>query len=468
MKAWLTHFLSGSIRRRIQIVTFAPIFIFGTIAFSIQPSVQDNIAHESKVAIRIQQVVSQFAAAKDAAEASTLLDMTTRAGLGAERLFPDEASAAMTPARSAPAGLRDVRDQLPSWMEPTLLRRAEKPSQDPVVAVTLRDGSMLAFTPEAGPPIPFFAEDRVDIALLIAAVTLPLLLLSLYADRMIMAPLTRFAKAALALDPDIGPDRPFDENGVREISQLARALNEMRERIRRMIDERTGMVRAISHDLRTPLTRLRMRAERSSDTTLRQTMLGDIARIDALVEETLTYLRRDVASEERMSVDLPSLLETVCDDFANLDLPVSYEGPHRLAFDCKPQALFRAITNLVDNGLKFAGTVTVGLEVESDGGVRILVADDGPGIPPQLREKVLAPYFKADASRSAAAPGGYGLGLSIVHDIVRGHDGSMSLLDGEPRGLVVEIRLRTGGDRQHAGRSQIRPYRQAAVLARSG
>jgi signal transduction histidine kinase len=215
----------------------------------------------------------------------------------------------------------------------------------------------------------------------------------------------------------------------------------MRQRIRQMIDGRTRMVRAISHDLRTPLTRLRMRAERTSEGALREAMLTDITRIDDMIQETLTYLQRDVSSEATVQVDLPSLLQTVCYDFANMDLPVSYEGPYRLTFDCKPQALVRAVTNLVENGVKFGTVVTVRLKPLADGGVRIEVADDGPGVPEQLRSKVVEPFFKADASRSANSPGGFGLGLSIVQDVVGGHGGSMVLLDGEPKGLVVRLDL---------------------------
>lgn len=307
--------------------------------------------------------------------------------------------------------------------------------------MTLGSGAVLAFSPQPQPPIPLFDEDSVDFVLKILVVFVPLLSLSFYAGNMIMGPFTRFARAAHALNPEDGTDRPFDERGVREISLLARALNDMRTRIREMIDDRTRMVRAISHDLRTPLTRLLMRAEWSSDDALRDAMLADIARIDSLIEETLTYLKRDVSTETRAQVDLPSLLQTVCYDFANLDLAVSYEGPYRLAFDCKPQALVRAITNLVENGVKFAHAVTVRLRPREDGSVRIEVVDDGPGIPQDLRARVIEPFFKADVSRAPGAPGGFGLGLSIVHDIVSGHGGAMVLLEAEPRGLIVRIDL---------------------------
>ncbi|MGA0533943.1 sensor histidine kinase [Hansschlegelia sp. KR7-227] len=441
MTGWLSCFLAGSIRRQIQIVALGPVLTALLVGMLIQPSIQDDISYASKVAIRIQLVVGQVAAAKSAEEAAAILAMTSKTGLGVQKLPPEQASKGLAEAKSADDLHQDVWNQLPASLSPAVRRPAAGGARDQVITVTLGDGDVLAFSPEPQPPISFLDEDRVDFVLKIFVVVVPLLLLSFYANTMIMVPLTRFARAAHALDPDDGPDRPFEETGVREISLLARALNDMRARIRQMIDERTRMVRAISHDLRTPLTRLRMRAERSSDDALRDAMLADIVRIDAMIQETLTYLQREVASEATLRVDLPSLLQTVCYDFANMDFPVSYQGPYRLAFDCKPQALVRAVTNLVENGVKFAHVVTVRLKPLADGSVRIEVADDGPGIPEELRVRVLEPFFKADASRSAGAQGGFGLGLSIVHDVVGGHGGSMVLLDAEPQGLVVRLHL---------------------------
>ncbi|MET0314456.1 MAG: HAMP domain-containing sensor histidine kinase [Hansschlegelia sp.] len=440
MREWLSCFLSGSIRRQITILATGPILVVVVVATLIQ-NTEDRTSYPSRVSIRIQLVVNQLAAAESPEGAAAIMAATSKAGFGVERLPPEALSRSLAEVKFPHNGLGEIRDELPPSLGAEIRRRTSAGIADRVITVRAADGSTLVFSPEAKPPIPLLHQTRLYFALKVLIVVVPMLLVSLYAGHMIMAPLTRFAKEAQALDPDEGTDRPFDEGGVREISSLARALNDMRTRIRQMIDGRTRMVRAISHDLRTPLTRLRMRAERTSDAALREAMLTDIVRIDAMIQETLTYLQRDVSSEATLQVDLPSLLQTVCYDFANMDLAVSYEGPYRLTFDCKPQALVRAVTNLVENGVKFAQTVTVRLKPTADGGVRIEVADNGPGVPMELRAKVVEPFFKADASRASGAAGGFGLGLSIVHDVVSGHGGSMVLLDGEPQGLIVRLDL---------------------------
>jgi signal transduction histidine kinase len=439
MREWLSCFLAGSIRRQITILAVGPILVVIVVATLIQ-NTEERTSYASKVAIRIQFVISQLAAA-GAPDRAVLIAATSSTGLGVERLSPETAPIALAGVRYPDSSLSEILDALPSSLGAEISRRASAGAGSQVIAVRLEDGAALVFSPEPAPPVPLFHQTRLYFALKILVVIVPMLLLSLYAGNVIVAPLRRFAKEAQTLDPDEGSERPFEEGGAREISSLARALNDMRTRIRQMIDGRTRMVRAISHDLRTPLTRLRMRAERTSDAALREAMLTDIVRIDAMIQETLTYLQRDVSSEATLQVDLPSLLQTVCYDFANMDLAVSYEGPYRLAFDCKPQALVRAVTNLVENGVKFAETVTVRLKPTADGGVRIEVADNGPGVPTELRAKVVEPFFKADASRASGAAGGFGLGLSIVHDVVGGHGGSMVLLDGEPQGLIVRLDL---------------------------
>lgn len=201
------------------------------------------------------------------------------------------------------------------------------------------------------------------------------------------------------------------------------------------------MLSTISHDLKTPLTRLRLRAERSEEGALKDGMLRDIERIDAMIGETLAYLREDARSEPESLVDLPSLLQTVCSDFTDVGNTVAYQGPERFAFPCRPGALTRAITNVVENGTKFASSVVVTLEIGPEGAPRIEISDDGPGIPEALREKALEPFFKGDAARTATARAGFGLGLSIANDVVRNHGGTLALLDGRPSGLTLRIDL---------------------------
>jgi signal transduction histidine kinase len=238
-----------------------------------------------------------------------------------------------------------------------------------------------------------------------------------------------------------------NRRGPREIVQVADALNDMRTRIRALLDDRTRMLAAISHDLRTPLTRLQLRAERIGDQDLREGMLHEIARVARMLDETLDYLREDVRSESASRIDLPSALQTICAEFADVGHAVSYEGPAHLTWTCRPSALTRAISNVVDNAVKHGSVVTVSLRGARDGAVEIDVADDGPGIPSSLREKVFDPFFKGDDARTSARRSGFGLGLSIARDVVKGHGGDIDLLDGTPRGLIVRMSLPSQTDR---------------------
>lgn len=264
-------------------------------------------------------------------------------------------------------------------------------------------------------------------------------LFSLFAVWAVTDPLKRISAAVASAEVDNGGDL-FVERGSIEIVGLAHALNTMRARIRTMIDNRTRMLRSVSHDLRTPLTRLRLRTERTDDSVLRTAMLSDIGHIERLIDETLTYLRNDVSTEEMQRADIASVLQTVCAEFSDVGFAVSYTGPDRLPGWCKPNALARAITNLCDNGVKFAPNVEVVLTA-TDEAALIKVSDNGPGIPETVRARVFEPFYKVDASRGANAKRGFGLGLSIVADIVHGHGGKIELDDNSPTGLVVKVDL---------------------------
>jgi signal transduction histidine kinase len=293
--------------------------------------------------------------------------------------------------------------------------------------------------PSAGVDLSHFF--LVPTVLTLAIVLVFVTLLSIYAVRWVIAPLSSVAAAAQSFGRSPDDNRMVSRSGPREIAQVADALNDMRTRIRALLDDRTRMLAAISHDLRTPLTRLRLRAERVGDQDLREGMLHEIARVTRMLDETLDYLREDVRLESTSRIDLPSILQTVCAEFADVGHAVSYEGPAHLTWTCRPGVLTRAISNVVDNAVKHGSAVTVALRARADGAVEIDVADDGPGIPLSLREKVFDPFFKGDDARSSAERSGFGLGLSIARGVVRGHGGEIDLLDRTPRGLIVRISL---------------------------
>ena len=329
-----------------------------------------------------------------------------------------------------------------------------------IVAVSVPLGVMLVLTSlhafsDGGSGHNLWGFVLAPTVLTLAIVLVFVTLLSVYAVRWIIGPLSSVAAAAHSFGraPDDG--RIVSHNGPREIAKVADALDDMRTRIRALLDDRTRMLAAISHDLRTPLTRLQLRAEQIGDQDLREGMLHEITQVTRMLDETLDYLREDVRSESVSRIDLPSVLQTICAEFADVGHAVSYEGPAHLAWTCRPGVLRRAISNVVDNAVKHGAAVIVALRARDDGAVEIDVADDGPGIASSLREKVFDPFFKGDDARSSGKRSGFGLGLSIARDVVKGHGGEIDLLNRIPRGLIVRMSL--PGEANPPDRRGVRP-----------
>jgi signal transduction histidine kinase len=267
------------------------------------------------------------------------------------------------------------------------------------------------------------------------------ILLSVWAAHRLVAPLSRFAAAADRFGRDGGGEY-LDERGPAEIRRASNAFNRMRERINRLIDDRTSLLLAISHDLRTPLTRLRLRTAELSpaDAFLKSRILDDIKTMDSSITAAVTYLREGVSEEPAEMAELSSTLNTICDQFADAGFSVEYDGPPRLAIRCRPRTLERAVTNLVDNAVKYGSHVHVLLEAQ-DGRVAIEVQDDGPGIPDAEKQRVVEPFYRSDSARKDVR--GFGLGLAIVSSIVQSHGGTFILLDNAPHGLRARMDLPT-------------------------
>jgi signal transduction histidine kinase len=208
------------------------------------------------------------------------------------------------------------------------------------------------------------------------------------------------------------------------------------------------MLTAISHDLRTPLTRIKLRAERisaiSTESATTDGILSDIAQMEQMLMETLSYLRDDAHSEPSLRVDLPSMLETICIQLADLGKSIAYEGPKTLVYRCQAGGMTRAISNLVENAVKHGANVVVTLRSLTDGNIQIDVDDDGPGISYSLRQRVFEPFFKIDSARTLNGTEGFGLGLSIARNVVEAHRGTIELLECVPHGLKVRICLPAG------------------------
>ncbi len=251
-------------------------------------------------------------------------------------------------------------------------------------------------------------------------------------------PLRRFAEAADRLGLDAGPP-PLPERGPRELRNATRAFNRMTARIRRLVDDRTLMLAAVSHDLKTMLTRLRLRAEFIEDAEQKEKAAADLDEMQAMLEATLSFARDDAADERTVSVDLAAMLQSLTADLADAGRAASYDGPDRLALRGRPVALRRVFENLLDNALRYGEEAGVTLR-QADGRAEVRIDDRGPGIPESLRERVFDPFFRVEASRSRDT-GGSGLGLAVVRAIVQRHDGEIALDDRPGGGLRVRVVL---------------------------
>ena len=221
---------------------------------------------------------------------------------------------------------------------------------------------------------------------------------------------------------------------------MAKALNRMRERITTLIDDRTRMLAAISHDLRTPITRMRLRSEFIEDDTHRSRMLRDLDQMRSMLESVLSFLRDDRKLESMTLADIATTLQLVTDQFADMGHKVAYDGPEHAMATVRPDDLHRSITNLVENAVRYGAEATIRLRMSSDTAT-IEIEDDGPGISDLRKDVMMEPFVRGDDARNMDETTGFGLGLSIAHGIVQAHGGELSLNDRQPHGLMVRIRL---------------------------
>jgi protein-histidine pros-kinase len=261
--------------------------------------------------------------------------------------------------------------------------------------------------------------------------------------RWLARPMRRLAQAARALGPTLArgaaPPPALDEDaGTVEVRETARVFNEMTRQIRELVDARALLVAAISHDLRTPLTRIRMRLEGAADDALTQRSIADIREMDALIESALEIFRGAGRTEPPVVTDVFALVQSLVDDLADLGQPVEARGAPALA-RVHPPALRRVVANLVDNALRYGERAEVHVE-QRGGDIAIVVDDQGPGIPEAQLETVMQPFVRLERSRNRAT-GGSGLGLYIARDLVTGQGGTLALANRPGGGLRATITL---------------------------
>ena len=309
---------------------------------------------------------------------------------------------------------------------------------DTFASLRLSDGTPLTvrLPPPLGgrPPAPPPGSLLAALLALIVGVAL----LSWFAVRIATRPITRLASAADALGQD--PNRaPMDTRGPIEVARAAQAFNRMQERLLQHVGERTRILAAISHDLQTPITRLRLRAEMVDDEALRARIQADLDAMQALAREGLDYARSLDGGVERQAIDVDALLAALAEDAQDMGWDVAVAG--RVGVPCPghPTGLRRALWNLIENGVKFGTRVDVSASVSAEGCI-IRVRDHGPGLPAEELEKVFEPFYRTEASRSRDT-GGTGLGLAIARNLLRAQGGDVQLENHASGGLEAVVTL---------------------------
>ena len=344
-----------------------------------------------------------------------------------------------TPPPIAPS-LEGMREQILAW-EPSL-RDAKlslylhSPGRNEMVkgSLQLPDGSMLIFQArDLSSPVSL-TLNRILLALIPAVA---LVIIAALLVRRTLRPMSRLAEAAEVIGR--GESRFVDPRGPGEVRRVIRAFNAMQERIHRMIADRTHALAAVGHDLRTPIARLQLRAEQISEPELREALQKDVSEMEGMLDSLLAYLRGEADPEPRRRIDAAVLVRTLLDEAADQGSDVAYAGLDHAEACVRPLALKRALSNLIDNALKYGGKARVSVGRSADALV-IRVEDDGPGIAEERLEAALQPFVRVDPARGRNT-GGLGLGLAIVKRVIEAEGGQFALANRKEGGLRAEIRL---------------------------
>jgi signal transduction histidine kinase len=309
------------------------------------------------------------------------------------------------------------------------------------ISVLMRGDQWLNVATVVPPPPPDWAwPSLVSMAVMAAAIAIIVVVVV----RRITRPMQELAVAADGLGR--GEMRgPVAEKGPEEVRRTTRAFNRMRERLQRFVDDRTRMLAAISHDLRTPITTLRLRAELLDDEEARRKILDTLDDMEQMTEATLAFAREEAAAEDTRKVDLAALVSSICADLSDIGRDVVFADATPTPYACRSAALKRAIRNLIENAVTYGTRARVHLEDGNDD-FKVIIDDEGPGIPAADFERVFTPFVRLEESRSRDT-GGIGLGMSIARSIIRSHGGDIVLANraadasGGPAGLRATITL---------------------------
>lgn len=314
-------------------------------------------------------------------------------------------------------------------------RRPKLATLDMVLAVPLNGGKWLQV--RTGIPKPPQKWGRPFLISLATTASF-IFLVVIFTVRKLTAPLRDLENASRKLGRGETIE-PLVEKGPKEVRGTIIAFNAMQERLMRFVQDRTRMLAAVSHDLRTPITTLRLRAEFIDDDEMRGKVLETLEEMQAMTEAVLAFAREDATSEETRAVDIAAMLSSMVEDYQEMGKDVTFEGPDSLIQACRAVSLKRALRNLTENALRYAGDANVQL-AKTATGLRIDVCDRGPGIPEDKLEEVFSPFYRVEGSRNLET-GGVGLGLSITRTIIRSHGGDITLANRTGGGLMATILL---------------------------
>ncbi|GAB3090338.1 sensor histidine kinase [Lysobacter terrae] len=336
---------------------------------------------------------------------------------------------------------RGMTQMIASALGPDYPIKANVVSDDPErfqVHLHLSDGSPLVV--EVQPSVMPAAKWLPYV--LVAQLAL-LLLITWAAVRLATRPLERLANAAEALSP-AGDGERLHEGGPVEVANAVTAFNAMQDRIAQYMQDRLQMLAAISHDLQTPITRMKLRAESMDESPGREKMIDDLGQMQHLVREGIAYARSaHGGSEPPLRIDLNAFLDSLVYDYVDSGRQVTLTGRVLGPVTTRPHALRRVVANLVDNAIKYAGAAELDVSNDDRGGVRIVIADRGPGIPDDELGKVLAPFYRLESSRNRDT-GGTGLGLAIAQQLADSLGGNLTLRNREGGGLEAILQIPAG------------------------
>lgn len=312
---------------------------------------------------------------------------------------------------------------------------ADHPDRRYAVLIQLADDSWVEFSVASRS---WGLKEWMRNLIIIGLILLSTFIVALIATRHLATPLERFAEGARRFGVDFRAP-PIPVVGPHEIRQAILAFNAMQAQLQHFVQDRTQMLAAISHDLRAPLTRMRLRGEFIDDAEQQSRLFRDVDEMQAMVNSALEFFRDEARLEHATAFDLAELLHTVVDDFKDAGTEVSFEGAPRFVYMGRPIGIKRALVNLIDNASKYGSEPGVQLKAFMDR-VEIRVHDRGPGIAPQFHEQVFAPFFRIEGSRNKNT-GGVGLGLSAARATVLEHGGTLTLRNRRGGGLEVKVSL---------------------------